>query len=245
MKIIIGLTIGLICCLSTSSFGQLKFLKESLSEIKLDPLNIDGASFSKEEAANALKEALSKGIEKGVQMVNKEDGYFKNPLIKIPFPKEAEQISSALAKVPGGKEKCNEVVLLINRSAELASKEALKIFIGAITAMEISDAFALVNGEQDAATQYLENTTKSELLIKFKPIIAHALQQTGTTKYWGDIMKSYNKIPFVKKINPDLAGYATEEATFGLFKMIAQEEAAIRSNQSNRTTALLEKVFGQ
>ena len=132
MKIIIYLTIGLICCLNTSSFGQLKFLKESLSEINLDPLDVDGASFSKEEAANALKEALSKGIEKGVQMVNKEDGYFKNPLIKIPFPKEAKQISTALAKVPGGKKKCDEVVLLINRSAELASKEALNIFIGAI-----------------------------------------------------------------------------------------------------------------
>jgi hypothetical protein len=245
MKIIIGLTIVLICCLNTSSIGQLKFLKESLSEINLDPLDISGAPFSKEEAANALKEALSKGIEKGVQIVNKEDGYFKNPLIKIPFPKEAEQISSALSKVPGGKEKCDEVILLINRSAELASKEALNIFIGAITAMEISDAFALVNGEEDAATQYLENTTKSELLIKFKPIIENALQQTGTTKYWGEVMKIYNKVPFTKKVNPDLAEYATEEATIGLFKMIAEEESAIRSNQANRTTALLEKVFGQ
>jgi|TARA_B110000967_G_C18830515_1_gene533833 hypothetical protein len=245
MKIIIYLTIGLICCLNTSSFGQLKFLKESLSEINLDPLDVDGASFSKEEAANALKEALSKGIEKGVQMVNKEDGYFKNPLIKIPFPKEAKQISTALAKVPGGKKKCDEVVLLINRSAELASKEALNIFIGAIKKMEISDAFALVNGEKDAATQYLENTTRRELLIKFKPIIERALKQTGTTKYWSNIMNSYNKIPFAKKINPDLAEYATEEATFGLFKMIAREEAAIRSNQDNRTTALLQKVFGQ
>ena len=166
-------------------------------------------------------------------------------MIKIPFPKEAEQISSALAKVPGGKEKCNEVVLLINRSAELASKEALNIFIGAITAMEISDAFTLVNGEQDAATQYLEKTTKSELLRKFKPIIENALQKTGTTKHWGNVMNSYNKIPFVKKINPDLAEYATEEATYGLFKMIAQEEAAIRNNQANRTSALLKKVFGQ
>jgi len=27
--------------------------------------------------------------------------------------------------------------------------------------------------------------------------------------------------------------------------MIAEEESAIRSNEANRTTALLEKVFGQ
>ncbi|OUT95912.1 MAG: hypothetical protein CBB92_10850 [Flammeovirgaceae bacterium TMED32] len=249
MKKIISLSIVFICLINTISFGQLKFLKniaeEVIEETKLEELNIEKVPFSAEEAANAVKEALSKGIEKGVQKVNKEDGYFKNKLIKIPFPKEAEQISTTLAKVPGGQKKCDEVVLLINRSAELASKEALNIFIGAITAMEISDAIALVNGEEDAATQYLEKTTKSELILKFRPIIENALQQTSFTKYWGDVMKIYNKVPFTKNVNPNLAEYATEEATIGLFKMIEEEESAIRSNQANRTTALLEKVFGQ
>ena len=106
MKKIISLTIVFICLLNTTSFGQLKFLKDIVEEVieetTLDELNIEEVPFSVEEAANALKEALSKGIEKGVQKVNKEDGYFKNTLIKIPFPKEAEQISTTLAKVPGG-----------------------------------------------------------------------------------------------------------------------------------------------
>ena len=115
MKKIISLTIVFICLLNTTSFGQLKFLKDIVEEVieetNIDELNIEEVPFSVEEAANALKEALSKGIEKGVQKVNKEDGYFKNTLIKIPFPKEAEQISTTLAKVPGGKEKCE---ILIN-----------------------------------------------------------------------------------------------------------------------------------
>ena len=251
MKKIISLCLIFICFQSITSFGQLKLLKEIaediVNETKLNELNsehVEATPFTVEEAANAVKEALSKGIIKGVQKVNKEDGYFKNPLIKIPFPKEAKQMSTVLSKVPGGKEKCDEVVLLINRSAELASKKALTIFISAITNMEISDAITLVNGEEDAATQYLENTTKRELLVKFKPIIKNALQQTGTTKYWGNVMEIYNKVPFTKKVNPDLAEYATEEATMGLFKMIAKEEAEIRSNQNSRTTAILEKVFG-
>ena len=110
--------------------------------------------------------------------------------------------------------------------------------------MEISDAITLVNGEKDAATQYFENTTKNELLFKLKPIIENALQQTGTTKYWGNVMTIYNKVPFTKKVNPDLAEYATEEATNGLFKMIAREETEIRSNQKSSTTVTLNKVFG-
>ena len=93
-------------------------------------------------------------------------------------------------------------------------------------------------------TKYLEKTSKSELIIKLRPIIDKALQRTGTTKYWGNVMKIYNKVPFTKKVNPDLAEYATEKATIGLFKMIAKEEAAIRSSQKSRTTAILEKVFG-
>ena len=248
MKKVISLTIVIICLLNITSFGQLKFFKEiveeAVEETDLDKLNIEKIPFSTEEAVNALKEVLSKGIKKGVQKVNKEDGYFKNPLIKIPFPKEAERISTTLEKIPGGKEKCDEIVLLINRSAELASQEALNIFIRAIKNIEISDAIALVNGKEDAATKYLEKTSKSELIIKLRPIIDKALQQTGTTKYWGDIMRVYNKVPFIKKVNPDLAEYATKEATVGLFKMIAEEEFEIRSNKLSRTTALLGKVFG-
>ena len=251
MRKIISLLLILICFQNITSFGQLKLLeeiaKDIVDETKLDEHNGEHAeamSFSVEEAANAVKEALSKGIKKGVQKVNKEDGYFKNPSIKIPFPKEAKQISTVLSKIPGGKEKCDEIVLLINRSAELASKKALNIFISAIKNMEISDAITLVNGEKDVATQYFINTTKSELLVKFKPIIKNALQQTGTTKYWGNVMTIYNKVPFTRRVNPDLAEYATEEATNGLFKMIAIEEAEIRSNQKSRTTATLKKVFG-
>ena len=247
MRKIISLLLILICFQNITSFGQLKLLEkiaEDIADDKADGKHVEAMPFSIEEAANAVKEALSKGIKRGVQKVNKEDGYFKNPLIKIPFPKEAKQISTVLSKIPGGKEKCDEVVLLINRSAELASKEALNIFISAIKNMEISDAITLVNGEKDAATQYFENTTKNELLVKFKPIIKNALQQTGTTKYWGNVMTIYNKVPFTKKVNPDLAEYATEEATNGVFKMFAREETEIRSNQKSRTTATLKKVFG-
>ena len=52
--------------------------------------------FTEEEAANALKEALSQGTSKGVDLLSKADGYYKNPEIKIPFPKEAEVVEPSL-----------------------------------------------------------------------------------------------------------------------------------------------------
>ena len=102
MRKIISLLLILICFQNITSFGQLKLLEkiaeDIVDETKLDGKHVEAMPFSIEEAANAVKEALSKGIKRGVQKVNKEDGYFKNPLIKIPFPKEAKQISTVLSK---------------------------------------------------------------------------------------------------------------------------------------------------
>ena len=66
------------------------------------------------------------------------------------------------------------------------------------------------------------------------------------TKYYGDIVNTYNSFPTTfKKINPDLAGYVTERATVALFDLVAKEEVNIRTNFAARTTDILKKVFGQ
>jgi hypothetical protein len=44
-------------------------------------------------------------------------------------------------------------------------------------------------------------------------------------------------------VNPDLTDYVTNQALQGVFKVIAKEELQIRSNISERRTALLKKVF--
>ena len=54
----------------------------------------------------------------------------------------------------------------------------------------------------------------------------------------------YNQIPFVKKVNTDLAANATQQAMEGLFYEISQEELEIRQNTVFRSSALLKKVFG-
>jgi len=64
------------------------------------------------------------------------------------------------------------------------------------------------------------------------------------TKYWTNIINTYNQIPFVTKMNPNLTEYITNKAIDGLFVMIAKEEFAIRKDPAARTTELLKKVFG-
>jgi len=137
----------------------------------------------------------------------------------------------------------DQFIETLNRGAEEAAKQAAPIFVSAIKQMTINDAWNILKGDKDAATQYLQKTTTSQLETKFKPVIQKALDKVNATKYYGDLVNTYNKIPFVDKVNPDLNDYATTLAIDGLFKLVAQEEANIRSNPGARTTELLKKVF--
>jgi len=199
--------------------------------------------FTAEEAANGLKEALIQGTSKGVNVLSQVDGYLGNPQIKIPFPPEAQNVEKKLRGI-GLNKQVDEVVESLNRAAELAAVEAKDIFVDAIKGLTITDAINIVKGEQDAATQFLQRETTASLTSKFSPIIDNSLKKVDATKYWGDAMGAYNKIPFVKKVNPDLKAYVTEKAIEGLFVMIAKEELNIRANPAARATDLLKKVFG-
>lgn len=195
------------------------------------------------EVGEGLKEALINGISKGSDLVSQADGYFKNPEIKIPFPPDVKKVEDRLRQIGLGGE-VDKFVMTLNRGAEDAAKEAKPIFIAAIKQMTIEDAWAILKGEPDAATQYLRRTTSSQLKEKFSPVIQASLDKVSATKYYGDLVSRYNKIPLVEKVNPDLNEYATELAMQGLFTMIAKEEKNIRQDPAARTTELLKRVFG-
>lgn len=197
---------------------------------------------STEEVVSGLKEALVQGITKGSNSASALDGYFKNPGIKLPFPPDARKVETKLRQIGLGKE-VDKFVLTLNRGAEEAAKEAKPIFVNAIRSMSIQDAWGILKGENNAATQYLERTTGTQLKAKFLPVIQRALNKTNATKYYGDLVNTYNKIPLVDKVNPDLDDYATNLAVQGLFTLVAKEEANIRQNPAARATDLLKKVF--
>ncbi len=195
------------------------------------------------EVGEGLKEALVKGISKGSDQVSQLDGYFKNPEIKIPFPPDVKKVENTLRDIGLGGE-VDKFIMTLNRGAEDAAREAKPIFVSAIKSMTIQDAWAILKGEDNAATEYLKKTTSAQLKEKFKPVIQTSLSKVNATKYYSDLVSRYNKIPFVDKVNPNLDDYATDKAIEGLFVMIAKEEKSIRKDPVARTTELLKKVFG-
>ncbi len=197
------------------------------------------------DATSAIKEALMKGIQVGVDKVSVTDGYLGNSLIKIPFPSQVSQVESALRNFGMGS-LVDNAVTAINRAAESAASQAGPIFINSIKQMNVTDAVNIVSNKQpDAATQFLQRTTTESLVSSFKPSIKTALDKTMATKYWGDITGYYNKIPFVNPINTDLPDYVTRKAIDGLFVMVAQEEAKIRKDPGGQANEIIKTVFGK
>lgn len=202
-----------------------------------------GAGLTNADIASGLREALRVGINKGADQASVTDGYYKNNLIKILFPPELQRVETRLRQIGLGPQ-VDRFVLSLNRAAEDAAQKSKPIFIKAITSMTIQDAIGILRGPQDAATQYLRRTSGQELVAAFTPDIDAALKKNNTTKYYSDIVNTYNRLPLVQKVNPNLTEYATNKAVDGLFILVAQEEKNIRENPAARITDILRRVFG-
>ena len=218
-------------------------LKNVFSKTIANATNNKTSTTSGDEIGNALKEALQKGIERGTAKLSAPDGFFKDAAVKILLPPEAQKAGEKLRAL-GFEKQVDDAVLSMNRAAEDAAKTAAPIFVNAIKQMSITDAVGLLKGGDSAATKYLREKTTTQLTNAFKPVIEQSMAKADATKYWNTFTTSYNKIPFVKKVNTDLATYVTEKALSGIFYQLALEEQKIRKDPVARTTDLLKKVFG-
>jgi endo-1,4-beta-D-glucanase Y len=219
------LTLG--CFGIPTAVAQLPKISNPLSEI---------------EISRGLKEALNKGINKQILLLAAKDGFLKNETVKITLPAELKKVEKQLRQMGMGN-LADQGLELLNRAAEDAVKEATPIFIDAVKEMTFTDAKNILLGNESAATTYLQTNTSSSLYAKFNPIIKKSFSKVGADKVWKEIISQYNRIPFVKKVTPDLTDYTTRKTIEGVFKMMALEEKEIRTNLAARNTSTLKKVF--
>lgn len=197
------------------------------------------------EASQGIRQALEQGISRGITLLNQQDGFFENQAYKLFLPPEAQKIENTLRQL-GMSGLVDRAILQINRSAEDAVGYARPIFVDAIKEMTITDALNIIRGPNDAATQYFKQKTTEKLTAAFSPVIKSSLEKFSATKYYGDVVNTYNRFPTtINKLNPDLNSYVVEKAVDALFDQIAKEEANIRANPVARTTEILKKVFGR
>ncbi len=194
------------------------------------------------QIASGLREALNNGIDKQVKNLTKENGFFENELVKIILPEELQKVDNTLRKIGLGN-LADEGLKVLNRAAENAVSEATPIFVDAVKGISFNDVKSILLGSDNAATQYLMNTTETQLYAKFNPVIKQSFEKVGADKIWSNLINKYNNLPLTSNVNPDLTDYVTKEALEGVYTMIAVEEKNIRTKTTSRTTDLLKKVF--
>jgi hypothetical protein len=201
-------------------------------------------TLSNEEVVKGLKEALTVGTNNSSSLASKLDGFNKNPQIYIPWPAEAQDMKAKLMQL-GFSKKIEEFETSLNRAAEEAALKASPIFVDAVSKMSVQDGFAILNGADTAATNYLRKSTYTSLSAAFMPVVKDAINKVKVTSYWEPLVTTYNKIPMVKKQNPNLDEYVNNKAINGLMLLIANEEIKIRKDPAARVSDLLKKVFGK
>lgn len=194
------------------------------------------------DIANGLKEALNNGIDKQVTKLTQTDGFFRNELVKIMMPEELQAVDRGLRNI-GLSSLADDGIRMLNRAAEDAVKGATPIFVDAVKQLTFNDARAILMGDQNAATQYLQRTTSEALYAKFNPVIQNSFKKVGADQVWNNLISRYNQIPLVQKVNPDLTDYTTRKAMDGVFTMISVEEQNIRTNLTARSSDVLRRVF--
>ncbi len=238
MRFLLFLTFGFVVNTMTAqiNLNNLKSVAKKAQEV------INSSELSQSEVAQGLKEALIVGATNSSYDASKKGGFNTNPLIRIPFPKDAEKIKTTLVKV-GMKSQVTQFEKTLNAAAEDASQFAKKIFIDAVKEMTIKDAMDILKGKDNAATNYLKKQTSEELYVKFKPIVKQSIAKVDLTKHWNMLSNRYNALPLSKKVNPDLEDYITSQTINGLFVLIANQEKEIRNNPNARVSEILQKVF--
>lgn len=228
-----------------ADWGKMLDDLKSAGESLLSGEQSTGSSLDTNTVISGLKEALSVGSKRAIDSISQTDGYLGNPQIRIPLPPQVEKVGDLMRKV-GMSGLADEFQTSMNRAAEDAAPEATSIVIDAIKNMSIEDARTILNGPDDAATQYFREQTSGRLTTLFRPSIEQSLDQVGSTRYYNQLNDRVASVPVVgENLNVNLPDYVTEKALDGLFTMLAVEEKKIRENPAARTTELLKKVFSQ
>ena len=202
------------------------------------------ASLTSAQASGGLKEALTRGVTTAVAETGKPGGYEGNPLIKIVMPEKLRTVEKGLRAVGMGAQ-VDGFEHSMNAAAEQAAPAAKAIFMDALKAMTFDDAKLIVSGGNTAGTEYFKRTTSSKVSDAFKPIVEKAMANTGVQEKFGALMGSVPKLPFGKMPTVEIKGYVLEKSVGGLFTMMGQEEAKIRTNPAAQVTPLLKTVFGK
>lgn len=219
-------------------------LQGGSSESKQESQPEKESTVSEWEAGAGLKDALSVGVERAIQILGKEGGYLEDAQVRIPLPDTVRSVGNGLRAI-GQDEIVDDFIATMNHAAERAVPKTVDIFTDTIKGMTLADAKGILQGPDDAATRYFQKQSTPQLIEAILPIVKDATEEVGVTSAYKELT---GEVSFLSALSDDdaldLDRYITNRALDGLFLKLAEEEKRIRENPWARSTGLLKKVFG-
>lgn len=232
-------TITCVVLVATAQAGWLDKFKDVISAD-----SGSSSTLTDNDIAGALKDALTVGSENVVTQLSAPGGFNSDPKIHIPLPDSLKTVQDTMNKFGMGSS-LNNLELKLNEAAETATEKAKPLFVDAIKQLTWDDVKNILNGPDDAATQYFKGKMSKPLSAEMKPIVDQSLKQVGAIKSYNNLMGEYKKLPLVPDVQADLSQHVLDKGIDGIFYYLALEEGKIRNDPAKRTTELLKKVFGK
>jgi len=259
LKKTVLVSISLLVSISTgASAGWQDMLKSATDSLSQNKTVTESAAslLDNNDVVAGLKEALAIGAQNAVTALGKKDGFMGDSLVQIALPDSLKLVEAGARQLGQGKY-ADDFIATMNSAAEQAVPEAADLLAEAIRNMSVADAMQILNGSDDAATQYFRKVSGQKLADRFKPIVENATNKAGVTSAYKMLKANAGSLlpaetssmlsglmgSVVSEEDMDVDQYVTDKALDGLFKYIAIEEKQIRENPLARSTDLLKKIF--
>jgi hypothetical protein len=202
---------------------------------------LDLASLSNQEASTGMRDALSQGAAKAVELLGRPGGFLDNPNVRIPLPDSIRRVEGGL-RLLGMQRQADELIVAMNRAAEAAVPEAKSLLVDAVKSMSVQDAKGILTGGDTSATDYFRRTTSAQLTQRFLPIVTQWTEKVGLASQYNALVERGAQLGLVGK-DERIENYVTREALDGLYDTIAEQERALRRDPVGATSGAARKVF--
>ena len=201
------------------------------------------ADLTQSDASGGLKDALSQGARIAVQQLGAPGGFANDPQVRIELPGNLGRAAKTMRRLGMGAQ-VDQLEASMNSAAEAAVPQAQALLLDAVRQMTVQDAKSILSGGENAATQYLDRSSREQIRARFLPIVKQATDQVGLAKQYNAFAGQAASFGVLDARNANIENYVTEQALDGLFEVIAEQEASIRQDPASAATSLAKKVFG-
>jgi len=212
-----------------------------------DPNLINTRGLSDSAIGNGLKEALNLAVQKAVELLSKDGGYGRNPLIRIPMPEQYKSLADTCRSIGFGTH-IDDFELSMNRAAEQSAIRSVPIFQKFILDLRFEDVKRVLaghgTGTESSATDFFKERTRDQLVQAYTPVVENAMNENKVTHLYKVFVGKVEHLPMFHGKMVNIESYTVTRALDGLFSTLAEEEKKLRIDPAARVTSAVQQVFG-